>query len=126
MHAPGSGPYCLLSTIPLLDLSCRQPSTSNTSNNLCSQTLAAYCCAGFVSIDMRMATQRFTPPMAFDRRSRTRPPDPSCRACRATPDLVHVTVRTAGRLYFRCDKCGEVWDIATPQRRGPQALIPLR
>src|SRR6185295_4340316 len=43
----------------------------------------------------------------LDRRGRTRPPNPSCRACSASPGDMQITFRTAGLVYFKCNRCGE-------------------
>jgi len=56
-------------------------------------------------------------PMALDRRARTRLPNPFCRTCHADPDNVRATVRTGGRVFFKCEKCNSVWDVEQPRRR---------
>jgi hypothetical protein len=54
---------------------------------------------------------------AYDRRARSRLPDPSCPTCNAGPEHVQGTVRTSFRVFYRCEKCSGVWDTARPQRR---------
>jgi transposase-like protein len=56
------------------------------------------------------------PPMVMDRRGKNRIPNPPCPTCRADADHVRVTTRTASRLYYKCDKCGGVWDGEMPAR----------
>jgi hypothetical protein len=55
-------------------------------------------------------------PMALDRRLRTRQPNPFCRSCQADPDNVRATVRTGSRVFFKCERCGSVWDVEQPPR----------
>jgi len=57
------------------------------------------------------------PPMAMDRRSRTRMPDPPCPTCRTSPVDVRVTIRTASRLFYKCAHCGGVWDVQRVNQR---------
>jgi transposase-like protein len=55
-------------------------------------------------------------PMVLDRRSRNRKPNPPCPTCRAEPEHVHGTVRSSFRIFFKCDRCGGVWDTEIPRR----------
>jgi hypothetical protein len=51
----------------------------------------------------------------LDRRGRTRPPNPNCPACHASPADLRVTFRTAGLVYFKCNRCGEPLTVDLPQ-----------
>lgn len=53
----------------------------------------------------------------LDRRRRSRIPEPtSCRACNApVQPYVHVTIRTAFHVTFKCDRCGFVWSVEMPR-----------
>ncbi|MGH9721576.1 MAG: hypothetical protein ACRD8O_15305 [Bryobacteraceae bacterium] len=60
------------------------------------------------------------PQPALDRRASTRPPVPSCPLCNAPPEMVLLTARTAYLLYFKCSKCGGVWQGEKPEPGGRQ------
>jgi hypothetical protein len=60
------------------------------------------------------------PPPALDRRSNTRPADPPCPTCHASPEEARVTIRTSFLMYFKCGKCGDVWQAKIPPQRSRQ------
>jgi len=48
----------------------------------------------------------------FEKRASTRTPEPDCPTCNSPKPT--VTLRTPFVVYYRCEKCGEIWNVIKP------------